>query len=88
MMSSVRTLRPISWFAIARMTPIGIVYMNAKYGEEARQLGNNPDGVSRNAQMVRARTKAQTGNCVSQTSMAMTPDTNMDTVKGVSTRKL
>jgi hypothetical protein len=34
--------------------------------------------------MIRARTKAQTGNCVFQTSMAITPNTNMLTAKDIS----
>ena len=34
--------------------------------------------------MMRASTKAQTGNCVSQTSIATTPHTNMVTAKDIS----
>ena len=81
-MTSVMTLSPTDMFVIAWITPMGIVNTNAGGMDVSRQA-NIQDSLA-DAQMRRASTKAQTGNCVSHTSMTTIPNKNMVTAKEVS----
>lgn len=68
--------RPICWFVMAWIMPMGIVYTNAG-GYSLDELG---EANMTDLQIIKASTNAQTGNCVFHTSIEMTPKTNMDTV--------
>ena len=61
---------------MAWIIPIGIVYTNAK--DMSNKFRNS--GGDGNAQIMRARTNAQTGNWVFQTSIDIIPKTNMETI--------
>ena len=75
MISSVTTFNPICWLVMAWIMPTGMMYTKAwrdinKIFEKRKALF---------LPTIRARMKAQTGNCVGQTSIEMIPNTNITT---------